>query len=83
MEEQLDYTVTLLETLKRQTVELLRETSRTMFLIPNAKDMQRDELAERICEKLLSDPMRYLYGDIIHLPTDVMDVVFKMVEGGP
>ena len=83
MKEQLDYTVTLLETLKRQTLELLRETSRALFRIPNAKDMSRDELAQRICEKMLANPMHYLYGDIIHLPTDVMDVIFDMIDEGP
>ena len=83
MKKQLDYTVTLLDTLKRQKLELLLEESRTTYGIPNANNMQRDELAKCICEKMLASPMHYLYGHIIHLPTCVMDVVIEMVERGP
>lgn len=68
--------------LKCKSVETLRETSKLVYRIPDAKKMSRDELAERICEMLKSDPIGYLLTDLDLLPTDVMSAIYEMVDEG-
>jgi len=82
MPKALDYKVTLEETLKGKEVACLREASRTLFRIPHAKDMTRDEIADRILERFLPDPERWIGDEIKYMDDDVASVLHDMIFRG-
>ncbi len=83
MAKDLDYAVTLEETLKGKDVACLREASRTLFRIPHAKDMTRDEIADKILELFLPNPERWLLDEIVCMDDAVADALHDMLFKGP